>query len=221
MMRIPLRTILLCACVLGIGASAETRFISDLLYVPLRSGPTGEHRIIHWGLASGTSLEVLEEDELANFTRVRTEGGMEGWIPSQYLSDEPVARDRLADAEAEIERLEGLVGGDASTLATELREARDEAARNAEAAATVLRLEGELEEIKRVSASAIATQEENLKLAEANAELRREREDLVAQAEQLVGNVEIRWMLVGGGLVVAGLLIGVWLGSRSRRRRAW
>ncbi len=221
MMRAAGRTILVCACALGLDAGAETRYISDVLYVPLRSGPSGEHRIVHWGLPSGTAFEVLGEDESAQFTQVRTENGSEGWIPTQYLVNEPIASARLAQAQAEIERLESLLAGDTSTLVAELEEARDEAARNAESAETVRELEAELAEIRRVSASAISTQQENLELSEANAELRRERDDLVAQAEQLQGDVELRWMLVGGGMVLAGLLIGVWVGSRSRRRRSW
>ena len=221
MMRAAVRTILVCACALGLDAGAETRYISDVLYVPLRSGPSGEHRIVHWGLPSGTAFEVLGEDESAQFTQVRTENGSEGWVPTQYLVNEPIASARLAQAQAEIERLESLLAGDTSTLAAELEEARNEAARNAESAETVRELEAELAEIRRVSASAVATQQENLKLSEANAELRREREDLVAQTEQLQGDVELRWMLVGGGMVLAGLLIGVWVGSRSRRRRSW
>ena len=221
MRRAAVRTILVCACSLGLDAGAETRYISDVLYVPVRSGPSSEHRIIHYGLPSGTALEVVGEDESARFTQIRTEGGTEGWIPTQYLVNEPIARDRLAQAQAEIERLESMVAGETASLVAELEEARDEAAKNAESVAKVGELEAELAEIRRVSASAIATQDENLKLAEANAQLRREQDDLVAQTEQLQGDVEMRWMLVGGGMVLAGLLIGVWVGSRSRRRRSW
>lgn len=219
-MRTAVSTVLLCVCAFGLDAAADTRYISDLMYVPLRSGPSGEHRIIHWGLPSGMTLEVLE-DESAQFTRVRTEDGMEGWIPSQYLVAEPVAADRLARAESEIERLESLLGGDTSILAAELEEARQEARRNAESAETVFALEAQLEEIRRVSASAIATQEENVRLAEANAALRREHEDLEARTERLQGEVDMWWMLAGGGLILAGLLLGIWLGSRSRRRSGW
>ncbi len=221
MMRAAVTAILVCACVAGFDAEAETRYISDVLHVPLRSGPSGEHRIIHWGLQSGTALEVLGEDESTQFTHVRTESGREGWVPSQYLLAEPVARDALVEAQAEIGRLEALLSGDASEWAVELEQAQSEAAHHAEAAAGIPALEQELEEIRRVSASAIATQEENVKLSDANAELRRARDDLLAQTEDLQGDVEMRWMLVGGGLILAGLLIGVWLGSRSRRHRSW
>ena len=221
MMRAAIRTLLVCACIVGVDAGAETRYISDVLYVPLRSGPSSEHRIIHWGLESGTALEVLGEDEAARFTQIRTRNGTEGWIPTQYLSAEPIARDVLVEAQAEIERLEGLLAGDTLELAAELEEARSEAARNAEAAATISALEEELAEVRRLSDSAVATQDENVKLAEANAELRRERDELAAQTGRFQGNLEVWWMLVGGGLILAGLLIGIWLGSRSRRRRSW
>ncbi len=221
MMRAVVRTLLVCACIAGFEAGAETRYISDVLYVPLRSGPSSEHRIIHWGLESGTALEVLGVDEDARFTQIRTRNGTEGWVPTQYLSAEPIARDVLVEAQAEIERLEGLLAGDTLELAAELEQARNEAARTADAAATITALEEELAEARRLAESAIATQDENVKLAEANAELRRERDELAAQTGQFQGNLEVWWMLVGGGLILAGLLIGVWIGTRSRRRRSW
>ena len=217
MMRAVANALLTCACVAGFSAAAETRYISDLRHVPLRSGPSGEHRIIHWGLPSGTTLEVLEEDESAQFTRVRTDNGTEGWVPTQYLVDEPIARAALAEAQAEIERLQGLLAEDTAQSGTELVEALDEAARNSEEESAIgaTALEDELEETGRVSADAIAAEEDD------DAEEPGARDDLLAQAEQLARNVEIQWMLVGGGLILAGLLIGIWLGSRSRRHHSW
>ena len=220
-MRATVRALLVCVCALAIDAGAETRYVSDVLHVPLRSGPSSEHRILHWGLRSGTALEVLGEDASAKFTQVRTSNGTEGWVPTQYLVNEPIAQDRLEAAQAEIARLEGLVGDDVSALASQLEQARREAARNTEAAATILGLEAELAQVRHVSASAIATQQENVELAEANATLRRELDDLLARTEQREGRFELGWMLVGGGLVLAGLLIGVWVASRSRRRGSW
>ena len=220
-MHATVRTMLVCVCFLAFDVGAETRYISDVLHVPLRSGPSSEHRILHWGLRSGTALEVLGEDESAKFTQVRTGDGTEGWVPSQYLVNEPIAQDRLEAAEAQIERLEGMVGDDVSTLAAQLEQARKEAASNAEAAATILGLESELAQVRHVSASAIATQQENVELAETNAELRRALDDLRAQAEQREGRFELGWMLAGGGLVLVGFLIGAWVASRSRRRSSW
>ena len=67
------------------------RYVSDNLTVPLRSGPSNGHRILHRGLPSGTRLTVLGEDADAGFINIRTDRGTEGWIPTQYLVAEPIA----------------------------------------------------------------------------------------------------------------------------------
>ena len=68
-------------------AAADTRYISDRLTVPLRSGPTNGHRILHRGLPAGTKLEVLEEDADSNYVRIRTARGTEGWLEEQFGDD--------------------------------------------------------------------------------------------------------------------------------------
>ena len=73
----------------SLAAVGDVNYISDVVNVPLRSGPSTAHRIIHRGLPSGTQLTVLATDEEASFTQVRTSGGMEGWVASQYLMGNP------------------------------------------------------------------------------------------------------------------------------------
>ena len=59
---------------------AETVYIRDTIYVPLRGGQSSEHRILHKGIASGTALELLEVNDDTGFSQVRTASGMQGWI---------------------------------------------------------------------------------------------------------------------------------------------
>ena len=87
---------------LGQSAVAESAWVSDQFRVPVRSGPSSQHRIVHRGIPSGTELVVLDVDDDANFTHVRTVGGTEGWLPSQYIVDEPIARLRLAETEIDL-----------------------------------------------------------------------------------------------------------------------
>ena len=94
--------VLLCLSITSHAALAETVYISDELTVPLRSGPSNGHRILHAGLPSGTQMEVLGEDEAAGFTQIRTTRGTEGWIRTQYLVREPIAKMRLAAAQREL-----------------------------------------------------------------------------------------------------------------------
>ena len=53
-----------------------------------------------------------------------------------------------------------------------------------------------------------------------NDRLRAEVDELAGTISTLEDNVQERWLLIGGGLVLAGLLIGVAIKARPRRS-AW
>jgi SH3 domain protein len=202
-------------------SAAQTLYVSDMLTVPLRSGPSTAHRILHRGLPSGTELTRLGEDAAAGFTRVRTATGTEGWLETQYLVNEPIARARLDAALSRASRLERDLG--------ELRTRFQEATANhnqAEAAGAALQqrvaaLEAELLEVRQVSAGALEQNVENQQLKALNQRLRAEIDDLVGEMRVLEANQQQRWLLSGGGLVLGGLLLGAWLKSRSRSSSGW
>ena len=204
---------LLAPCLSAVGQT--TMYISDEYRVPLRSGPSGEHRILHWGLPTGTVLEALEVDEDAGFTHVRLPSGNEGWLPNQYLVDEPIARLQLADAEQRIAELEGLLAGNDAAAA--LANARELERNHAELERAHAELEQELERVRNTSEEGLGLFESNRDLVQLNTNLRAEVDDLLAQRDSLEQNVERQWMLLGGGLVLVGLLFGVAIKSRPRR----
>lgn len=198
-------------------ASAATVYISDELAVPLRRGPSTQHRILHAGLPSGMALQVLGEDKAAGFTHVRTPNGTEGWVPTQYLTREPIARERLAAANRRIESLEAQLKSLRENY-QDVRGARTASeARAAELSKQTEELQAELAEIRRVSASALANHQENQQLKSANRELQAQVGQLSEQVTELKRNVMMRWLLSGGGLVVLGLIAGAWLKSRPKR----
>ncbi len=199
---------------------AETAYISDVLTVPLRSGPSNSNRILHRGLPSGTRLEILGRDEDSNFVQVRTEGGMEGWLPEQYLVTQPIAKDRLTAANRRVDELSDTVKSLRQQLAT-LQSGKGEADQsNADLSRQVEALQQELAELKRISAGAIAQNETNKELTALNDRLRAEVDELVANIATLEDNVQERWLMIGGGLVLAGLILGVAIKARPRRS-AW
>jgi SH3 domain protein len=198
-------------------AQSSTVYISDQLTVPLRSGPSNAHRILHRGLPSGTRMEVMSVDEQAGFTQIRTNRGTEGWIRSQYLVSQPIARDRLREAQADMQRLTQRI----AKLSEQLASARSTGTSSQSSANSLAkdkkRLEIELSEVKRVSAGALAEHQENLQLESLNARLRAEVDDLVAETRRLESNLQERWMMIGGGLVFAGLVAGFAIKTRPRR----
>jgi SH3 domain protein len=196
---------------------AETVWISDEFTVPLRSGPSNEHRIVHRGLPSGMDLEVLRTNTDAGYTQVRTPSGLEGWISTQYLVKQPIARVLLATANSRIAALDRQLAQRGESL-TELRTTSTEATANTDRlAAQVTQLEGELADLKQVSAGAIEEHTRNQELVTLNARLRAEVDDLIEESQRLEASTEQRWLLIGGGLVLGGLLAGAAIKARPRR----
>lgn len=204
--------------VLGpLSAFAATLYISDELTVPLRRGPSNGHKIINAALPSGLALEVLGEDSAAGFTQVRTPNGVEGWVPTQYLADQPVAKDRLAAANKRIETLEAQLKSTRENY-QDVRGSRSEI----EGRANNLtkenqRLQTELAEIRRVSATAITQFNENKQLKSDNASLQAQVSQLSDQVRSLERNAMLRWFLAGGALVLLGFILGAWIKSRPKR----
>jgi SH3 domain protein len=204
--------------VLGpLSAFAATMYISDELTVPLRRGPSNGHKIINAALPSGLALEVLSEDSAAGFTQVRTPNGIEGWVPTQYLTNQPSAKDRLAAATKRIETLETQLKSTRENY-QDVRGARTEIEGRAnDLTKENQRLQTELAEIRRASASAITQFQENKQLKIDNASLQTQVTQLTDQVRTLERNAMLRWFLAGGALVLVGLALGAWIKSRPKR----
>ena len=198
-------------------AFAATLYISDELTVPLRRGPSNGHKIVNAALPSGLALEVLGEDTAAGFTQVRTPNGTEGWVPTQFLVSQPIAKDRLAAATKRVEALEAQLKSIRENY-QDVRGARTEIeGRATELSKENQKLQTELAEIRRVSATAITQFEENKQLKTDNASLLTQVTQLTDRVKSLERNSILRWMLAGGGLVLLGLILGAVIKSRPKR----
>lgn len=201
---------------------AKTVYIDDTLYAPVRSGEGTQYRILHNGLRSGTPVELLEQAE-SGYSRVRTPDGIEGWIVSRYLSEQPIARDRLSAAQQQLERTRNELASVKETLQQTQAE-RDELAtaenRLEDRSET---LAEELREIKAISANAITLKERNQELQEVNQRLRNDVEVLTAEKERLEAKKESDFMLLGAGLVLLGVILAlvVPLLKPTRKHDTW
>ena len=94
---------------------------------------------------------------------------------------------------------------------------REDDGRANELAKQTDKLQTELAEVRRISATSIANYEENKQLKASNETLQKQVTQLTERVRQLERNVMLRWMLAGGGLVLLGLLLGAWIKSRPKR----
>lgn len=195
-------------------------YVRDTLYVPLRSGQSSEHAIIHRGLASGTAVTLLEQVEDSGYSRVRLENGTEGWLPTQYLVSEPIAADRLESVERELLELEEqyqralLRLQDAEAAATEA--ANEQAALAANQGA----LQRELDRITLLAAETIAIEQANQGLMAEQDSLRAEIDALSVINQTLRGDANQIWYVAGAGTVLIGLLFGFYAARRIYQRRS-
>ncbi len=200
-----------------LAAVGDVNYISDVVNVPLRSGASTAHRIIHRGLPSGTQLTVLATDEEAGFTQVRTAGGMEGWVVSQYLIGQPIARVKLAAAEKRLQDLKGKIDKEREARASIQSDYNETEATNRTLSSQVQVLTKELEELKRISADPINEHARNVELTQQNQRLVGQVDELSSMTRELKDNVQLEWLLYGGALVLIGLLLGVAIKARPRQ----
>lgn len=201
-----------------IQALAKTVWLSDVLYVNVRSGPGSEYRSLKL-IQSGTRMEILEEPEDSDFIRVRTENGLEGWVPVRYTFEEPTGRIQAANLEAEKTQLQqqydvldqkyrdlladkGDVSGELESLRTN----------NAS-------LTKELNRIKAVSENAINLDSQYQELAEEHARTKNELDVLKAENNTLKEYNDNQMIYAGGLLIIIGIIMGVILPRLTGRRR--
>lgn len=217
-------TLILALVVCGVNiAQARTVYIDDTLYAPVRSGQGTQFRILHNGLRSGTSVELLEQSEESGYSRIRTSNGLEGWIPSRYLTNQPIARDRLDAANRELAQARAQLEEARNNL-TQVDSERTELSQNEERLETrVAELSKELEEIRSISANALTLERRNRELQENNQRMRNDVEVLTAEVERLEAKADSDFMLLGAGLLILGMILALvlpWL-KPTRKNDNW
>ena len=198
-------------------AVAEKRYISDELWINLRSGPGNEYKILKI-LKSGTHLQFIEENEELKFTKVITDKGLEGWVPTRFIQDEPIAFEKLILTQRELDKTKT----DYSELQSKYNETKKALAETKRTAGDLSEDKSEqakeLEYIKKVSANAINLDKKNQELLEQGEQLKITVDTLRAENERLQASKDLNYILVGGGLILLGLFLGWLLPKLSGRR---
>jgi SH3 domain protein len=198
-------------------AVPEIGYISDQFYVPLRSSPCPTCKIVHKGLKSGTKLSVIGEEE--DWTLVTTESGYRGWIRSQHLANEPIARDMLEESIFTINSLRSTNAQleqdmqNSFELVESLRSSINElkASRNS--------ISKELANLKSISSKGIILDEQNQLLVKQNHMLQEDNDVLRTNVDDLQNNKRNESMLYGGFLVVLGSILAAIIPRLRGRKR--
>ena len=179
---------------------AKTKYVTDEFEIMLRTGQSTQHEIRRQ-VKSGTPLEVIAESD--GYTHVRMPSGVEGWVLTRYLMDQPSGRDQLAAMQRRHE-----------TLKTKF----DQAVQKESAS-----LQKEIARLKNIAKRPLELQRENDQLKAQLAEEKARYESLSAESEILKSPYKDRQWFVSGALVVIGSIIfGIILTRIEwRRKKKW
>ncbi len=199
----------------------ENRWVTDSFEITMRNGKGNRQTIIRM-LRSGTKIQLLESDEEAGYSRVRTGSGAEGWVLNRYLLKRPPARVTMPDIEARLRASEDK----RKKLSAELKALgldRDQFKRqlnNVEASGQGL--QKELDDVRRLSANVIKIDSQNKSLRQTLAETQATVERLQADNKRLGSRANREWFIIGALVIIVGMLIGLILPRvRWRKKSSW
>lgn len=205
---------LLVPCALG----QEMQYVSDVLTVTVRTGKGNQYQILRT-ITTGTPVEVLEESPVDGYTRVRLRDGTVGWVLSRYLTDEPVAREKLSAVQ---ERVASLSSQNAR-LRDQLQALREEHTDLEQQLERVgeerSQLAQENSELRELAARPQELQKQNQALQREVAELQQRTGLLEDQNRQLREERGRDWFLAGAGVLLGGIILGAIFGRMQLRRR--
>ena len=179
---------------------AVTKYVSDEFEIMLRTGQSTQHEIRRQ-IKSGTPLVVLKESD--GYTNVRMPNGVEGWVLTRYLMDQPSGRDRLATLEKRHEKLK---------TKFDLAVAEEKAA-----------MAKEINRLKEVAKRPLELQRENDQLKAQLAQEKDRYDKLSAESEVLKSPMkDRRWFVSGAVVVICSMIFGIILTRIPwQRKKKW
>ncbi|MCU7795970.1 MAG: TIGR04211 family SH3 domain-containing protein [Candidatus Thiodiazotropha sp. (ex Semelilucina semeliformis)] len=200
---------------------AETRYVTDIFKITMRSGESTSHKIMRM-LDSGSTVNVISTNPANGYSKVRI-GAAEGYVLTRQLMNQPSARTQLDSMRKEIEALKAAPG----ELRTNLANLQKDHRKLKQAHKSLLEIknkqEQELQSIQRTASNAIRISNERNELRKQVADLTREVEDFKQENRDLSNEATRDWFLIGAGVIIAGILIGLILPHLrfQRRRNSW
>jgi SH3 domain protein len=196
---------------INVPSIAADKYVSDVIYIPVRSDKAPQASIVQQGVASGTKLNVIREEIGSDknlWSLVKTPEGTEGWVRSQNLTDKPTAALQLAALSGSSRDLIGLQTENAQ-LKSQLEKIQQEHQQ----------LLTDTEDMRQAATTAFNLEEEHQRMLKENQLLQTNADVLKAENEKLRNNDNFSQWVYGGGLVFGGVLMSFVLQAFGRRKR--
>lgn len=182
-------------------SKAETLYVSDYQRITVRQGPSTSEKILT-AVGSDTPVEVLKKGE--EWSKVKTQSGIEGWSLTRGLSDVTPARVQLKKAQEQIDKLKERLSSSKDDKNQVYEENETLKNQLAEKEKALTQVSDELKQLQEVSQNVVKLQKDyKATLLQLN--------DYYVKNEKLearMNNHLLYWFLAGAGVLVLGMLIG-------------
>ena len=208
--------LLLVLCLFSTAVYAETMYVSDVLKLTLRTGPSTENKILAV-IVSGQSMEVVEFGQ--EWSQVQLPNGKEGWVLSRYLTPgetNNVKLDRLQAKHKNLMAQSAALLEENNRLQAENKKLETGFKTNQKQAD---KARSDYETLKTEAAEFLSVKSKYKKAVSQLAEQTAKADKFEQQLSKLEMSTYIKWFLAGSGVLVVGFLIG-FSTKRQRRRPA-
>ncbi|WP_427979225.1 TIGR04211 family SH3 domain-containing protein [Agarivorans sp.] len=188
----------LVSLVLAFPALAQTRYISDDLYVFIHSGPSNQYRIIGT-VNAGTQINQVDYNQETEYAKITLDNGREGWVEAKFLNRSPGLAAQLEQVKSQLEKSE-------AALKQQLEQSETASADR------VQQIEVQQQQIEQLQASNDQLNERLQQVTEQNVQIQRE---LDTKDE----SVQMQWFINGAGVAAGGLILGLILPLIPRRKK--
>jgi SH3 domain protein len=208
--------LMLMLCLFSNFVYAETMYVSDILKLTLRTGPSTENKILAV-IESGQMLEIIKFGD--EWSQARLPNGKEGWVLSRYLTRDETNNIKLERLEAKHKNLTIQAAAlleENNRLKAENNKLRVESEANQK---QMEKAQSDYETLKTEVAEFLTLKSRHESVAAQLAEQTERAEKLEDQLTKLELSYYIKWFLAGSGVLFVGFLIG-FSTKRQRRRPA-
>jgi len=202
-------------------AWADKGYVTDSFTVTLRTGPSGQNKIVSM-LPSGISVEILDSQD--NWSNVRIlegrEKDKEGWIFSRYLitrvpwevqatyfkKENKALKEKLAGSEKERDESVNLVSELSKKLKVstgDLQKTQREYGSLKKGATGYIQLKAKYDSME----SALKTNQDAVQM-------------LTMENEKLKSSKRSSWLATGAMILLCGLVIGLIMGRQQKKRKS-
>jgi SH3 domain protein len=184
--------------------------------VLIRGGRGNEFKILAIKKAHAP-VELIKDE--GDYSLVRTEGGIEGWVLSRYLTRDLPSPLIIGQLNAELEKLRQ-ANANLSREFQQLQEQKktlDSSSGSLEQKAQTL--ERQYQDLKSASADVLQLKQAHDMLKEENTQYARSAAELAKKNEQLQSNRALMWYSAGAATLLMGIAIGMFMQSLKHKKK--